>query len=136
MKTELQIRNELIQKLENYMQKSKFSVSVTLADITDYKINNGVHTCRIKCPFCEKRYLVNYTTYWAASNTLAHLKNHLTEITSETIANKQLNHTSSSAPNSSSGTVAFNTISPETVYLLCFFYFKKVAICSVSWPLF
>lgn len=135
-KTELEIKNELIEKLKNYMRRWKFSVNITSADITEYKINNGVNTCRIKCPFCEKRYLVNYTTHWVVSNTEAHIRNHITEI----LANRQSNATKNLAQNSSmlsssapvqhncasnsslhtstlasSGTVTSNTISSEAI---------------------
>lgn len=84
--------NELREKLRKYMLKCSFAVQFSTKNISEFEIKtNGTsctYRCRVKCCFCEKKYVCNYKTYWEVSNIEAHLKIHMNEISKTQRAKK------------------------------------------------
>lgn len=77
--------NILVANLGKYIKKkSKTVVQADLISevlITDFKrgenTDNFVCKCNFSCPFCDKKILAVYKTYWQSSNISFHLKNHI-----------------------------------------------------------
>lgn len=76
-------KNQLISKLKHFSNSSGIFLELNLDDISDFFVNDDRFTCRITCPFCQKKISCIKKRYWAVSNFESHLKKHKTELSSK-----------------------------------------------------
>lgn len=120
-KTELELKNELINKLTSFMKRLNFAIILTTNDITDYIKENEASKCRIKCPFCGKTVLCNNVSFWVVSNIEAHLKIHTKDIAksqqeNQTKTNNQSPTIEKTAHNSSTSSPSDSHSVPNRVW--------------------
>lgn len=71
---EIELKDKLLKKLINYAKTFKYSIEIKQSDIFDFNSDSVACRCRVKCPFCEKKILCVYRTFWAVSNIEQHIK--------------------------------------------------------------
>lgn len=71
----LELKKDLLNKLQNYTEKFKFDfiVSDQLIEELD-KSDSGVFKCRVKCCICGKSFACLYKKNWCISNFTNHIK--------------------------------------------------------------
>lgn len=80
-KSEKELKSEILKKVETFVKKRKFTVKLNiLNDISDFERKRDSYSCKVKCPYCEKKIVCTYKKYWLASNLEAHLKVHIAEL--------------------------------------------------------
>lgn len=78
-KTENDLKLEIVKKVETFLAKNGFVVKLHLdKDVVDLKKLDCVnsYSCRIICPYCEKKVKCTFNSFWSASNLESHLKEH------------------------------------------------------------
>lgn len=129
-KSDDQLKNELISKLEIFSTKRKLNLKFTPNFVTDFIKENHCYRCRIKCPLCPKKFTCTYVSHWAASNFEAHVKSHITSNPTKTesavpqstqtplATPSSATHTNSSASSSATNIAStlLNTLTPDLTY--------------------
>lgn len=75
-KSESELTHELIEKLESYLYNFNYNVKFGTDSVTDFGSDNKGQniSCRVKCPFCEKKLIVNYVKHWILGNIERHFR--------------------------------------------------------------
>lgn len=80
----IKLKQSLIDKLIKYAKGLNCVISLQFTDIVEFEYSEKNQSiefkCRVKCPFCDKKYLCVYRTYWSVSNIESHFKNHIIAI--------------------------------------------------------
>lgn len=79
---EINLKTTLLKKINTFLSKEGFTVNLDISkDISDFDksvtLRSCSFSCRVKCPYCDKRIKCKFENYWLVSNVEAHLKTHI-----------------------------------------------------------
>lgn len=81
-RTDIDLKTELINKTILYLKNAGFTVKLDAnADVSDFKRVENSFSCRLKCPYCNKKILCTYMSYWRISNLETHFRVHTKALT-------------------------------------------------------
>lgn len=89
-KSEMAVKQQLLNGLQNVAKKHKFEMFATVlseANLVDFekiagqcqcgKECNTIYRCCFVCPVCPKRYTLQYKSFWMSSNATKHINDHI-----------------------------------------------------------
>lgn len=114
--SETQLKNRLTKQLTTYMLNLKYSVRFINNDISNFEKNESknYYQCKVKCPFCKKTYVCQFSTCWILSNFQAHLRDHIKKASVQ-LKNLQSMHSQTATnANLTSSHLKTTTLAPNT----------------------
>lgn len=119
MLDDAKVKKQLIDKINKFASKKSFNANLNETHFLEYQSENCVAKCRVKCPFCSKKFVCNYKSHWTCSNLTTHLKTHVRYEEYEVEENvDELNEKSNGPPTKIMRIVENNNISMNELHMV------------------